>query len=139
MARPSFSQVNVQPGAPQLLAQEGGGPQLVFTAAPAVTVYLTDDKFNTDTTDATAVAALPALATVVLDGEQNVYGLTRSGTALCTIIPGGLSFFQLVEVLVKTLLIAASAGNGLFVYSGAPALGDLIASIVAAGTTKDQF
>ncbi len=133
-----FQQINVGSSA-SLLAGQGGGPVLLFNASQDTAVWLGSDKFDTVAGDESTSAPLPPLASVVLDGKQSVYGATPDGqTAQISVIPGGLNFFQLVELLVKTLLISASAGNGLFVYSGTPAPGDLIASIV--GTTgTDPF
>ncbi len=114
-----FQQINVGSSA-SLLVGEGEGPVLLFNSDPSVTVSLGDDGFDVVSGDITTTAPLPPLATAVFDGKRSVYGSTSPGqSALVSRYPGGLNFFQLVELLVKTLLISASAGNGLFVYSGA--------------------
>jgi hypothetical protein len=134
-----FQQLNVGSSGPALLAGQGQGPVLLFNASQDTTVWLGSDPFNTTAGETGSTAPLPPLASVVIDGSQPVYGSCLPGqSAQVSVIPGGLNFFQLVELLVKTLLISASAGNGLFVYSGTPGLGNLIASIV--GTTgTDPF
>ena len=134
-----FQQINVSSSAPSLLAGQNQGPVLLFNASQDTAVWLGSDSFNTVAGDTSSTAQLPPLASVVIDGSQSVYGSCLPGqSAQVSVIPGGLNFFQLVEILVKTLLISASTGNGLFVYSGAPALGNLIASIVASAT-NDPF
>lgn len=126
-----FRQVTVGSASPELLISAGDGPSLIFNNDVNNTAWLGNDGFNTVAADQSNTAPLPPLATVVLDGTQSVYAIMPQGqTALLSQFPGGLNFFQLVELLVKTLLIAGSAGNGLYVYSGAPAAGDLVASIV---------
>lgn len=116
---------------PSLLAAADGTPTLIVNNDPAVTVWVSDDKFGVEAGDETGSAPLPPLATYASDGSREVWGVTAPGqSAKVSTYPGGQSFFQLVELLVKTLLVSATAGNGLFVYSGAPGSGDLIASIV---------
>lgn len=116
---------------PGLLVQGGGGPVLLNNTDANNTVWMSADQF--DLADVSQAAPLPPLGSVVFDGKTSVWGVCTSGTATVSRYPGGLNFFQLVELLLKTLLIAGSAGNGLYVYSAAPAVGDLIASIVAVG------
>jgi hypothetical protein len=129
----SFAPVNVSGSAqaPSLLVSAGEGPILLFNSSASVTVSLGDDQFDCVAGDLSTTSPLPPLATAVFDGKKSVYGAALPGqSALISRYPGGLNFFQLVELLVKILLISASAGNGLFAYSGAPGAGDLIASIV---------
>lgn len=119
-------------GAAQLVAA-GDGPTLISNADPANTVYLGDNPSFTIGIDAVPLAPTQFVA---VDGQHDVYGETGQGqTATVYLIPGGISFFQLLRRLIIEADIASS---GLFVYSGAPALSDLIASI-AAVTETDTF
>jgi hypothetical protein len=134
-----FRQATIGSSGPELLISAGDGPALIFNADVNNTVWLGNDGLNTVAGDQGSMAPLPPLATVVLDGTQSIYGIMTAGqTALVSLFPGGLNFFQLVELLVKTLLIAGSAGNGLYVYSGSPAPGDLVASIVPVQQTDPE-
>jgi hypothetical protein len=113
------------------LVSSGDGPALIANNDQNNTIWLSDD-FGVQA-GASNSAPLPPGATVTVDGEHNVYAVTQPGISVQVfIIPGGLNFFQQVSLLLKTLLIAASLGNGIFVYSSTPSLGDLIASIVSA-------
>jgi hypothetical protein len=125
-----------QSGEASLLISPGDGPTLLFNADPANIVWLGDDPFGTTAGDTTGAAPLPPLASLPLDGKGAVYGICATGqTALVSRFPGGLNFFQLVELLIKTLIIAGSLGNGLFVYAGAPGAGNFpILSVTTAST-----
>jgi hypothetical protein len=135
----SFGMLSVGSSGPAILVQQGEGNVLLFNSDPSNDVWLGDDPFGVVPGDGSSAAPLPPLATIVVDGSTNLYGICQPGqSAVLTKIPGGQSFFQFVEVLVKTLLVSASAGNGVFVYSAAPAVGNLIASIAAVAGV-DQF
>lgn len=125
-----FAQRTVTASAPSPLVDAGGGPVLLNNTDAANTVWLGDDPFDTTATGDN-VAPLPPLGSAVFDGKSPVYGITASGTALVSVYPGGLNFFQLLNLLVKTLRITGAAGNGVFVYSAAPGAGDLVESIAA--------
>jgi hypothetical protein len=134
----NFGQVTVSKGA-ALLVQQGSGPVLLNNTDANNTVWLSGDPFDVVPGDTSTTAPLPPLASVAFDGSASVYGACPAGqSAVISIYPGGGNFFQLVELLVKTLLISGAAGNGLFAYSAAPALGDLIASISAVPTTDPE-
>lgn len=129
-----FGQITVTPGGnageAQTLIAAGDGPVLLFNNDANNSVWLGDDPFGTNAGDVTGAAPLPPGASASFDGETAVYGVTPSGqTALVSRFPGGRNFFQLTELLVKTLLISGSAGNGLYDYSPSPGLGALVASI----------
>lgn len=116
----------------------GDGPVLWFNSDAANTVYLGDNSGITAVQQ--TVTPLPPLSWVAIDGKADVWAICPPGqSAILYAYPGGMNFFQLVEIIVKTILISASAGNGLFVYSGAPGLGDLVTSIVGPGTADDPF
>lgn len=126
-----FTQVTVTAAGSAPLVSAGDGDTLIYNTDAANTVWLSDDPFSQEA-DQYAGAPLPPGASVAVDGKRSIYGVTGAGTAAVTVIPGGRLFFQLVDLLVKSLLVAASKGNGVFVYSGAPGAGDLVASITGA-------
>jgi hypothetical protein len=133
-----FGQIPVSSSGPSLLIGQDQGPVLLFNASADTTIWLGDDPFDAQAGDEGTTAPLPPLASATFDGKNPVYGSCLPGqSAKVSAFPGGLNFFQLVEILVKTILISASAGNGLFVYSGDPAAGNLIASIVSTPGTDD--
>jgi hypothetical protein len=116
----------------------GSGPVLWFNSDEANTVYLGDSSGITAVQQ--TVTPLPPLSWVAFDGKADVWAICPVGQSVTMYAyPGGMNFFQLAEIIVKTILISASAGNGLFTYSGAPGPGDLIASIVGPGTADDPF
>jgi hypothetical protein len=115
----------------------GGGPCLLTNKDANNTIYLNDDN-TVDPSNVNTYSQLPALASIVVTNPT--YATCTAGeTAVLAVVPGGVNFFQLVELLLKTLLIAGSLGNGVFVYSGTPGAGDLILSIAAPGTVTDPF
>lgn len=119
-------------GASQLVAA-GDGPTLISNGDPANTIFLGDNPSFTVGIDSVPLAPTQFVA---VDGQRDVYGETAQGlTATVYIIPGGISFFQLLRRLIIEADIASS---GLFVYSGPPGLSDLIASIAAANE-NDPF
>lgn len=123
-----------------LAVSEGQGNVLLINLSSTSTVYMNDSNAF-DKTNPSDNVPLPPGATVVHDGTKNVYIGTQTGqSASVAVIPGGVSFFQLVSLIVKSIIINASTGNGLFVYNGTGAPGNSpIASIVAPGTTTDPF
>ncbi len=133
-----FQQLTIGSRGPERLADADGGMVLVFNNDASNDVWLNDDPFNM-VADPGYAAPLPPGGTVVLDGTSDVWGICAAGkTAVVTLIPGGRLFFQFVEILVKTLLVSASAGNGIFVYDPAPAIGKLIASVTAQTGTDPE-
>lgn len=133
----SFTTIGVTQRAGPLI-HEGDGPTMLVNRDQNNTIFLGD---NLGITGGADTVALPPLASIVMNGETTVYGVTAIGlTASVLVIPGGLNFFQLVELIIKTLIINASVGNGLFVYNGTGALGNPpILSVVGPGTTTDPF
>jgi hypothetical protein len=130
-------QTNTVTGRAQVpLVTAGDGPALIANQG-SVTIYLGDHfGIAAATPD---VAPVSAGGFVAVDGENDVYAVCATGnTAQVVVVPGGTSFFQLVEIIVKTIIIAASLGNGLFIYSGTPSPSNLIGSWVSQATT-DQF
>jgi hypothetical protein len=108
----------------------GDGPTLIFNTDTANTVYLGSDIgmniLNSDT-----VVPLSPLGSVVLDGRKDVYGLPDAAnhSILVSVIEGGLSFFQQLNIISKIIEISGSSGNGLYVYDPSPGPGKLLASI----------
>jgi hypothetical protein len=81
--------------------------------------------------------------TVVMDGiSDNAlpwYAAIAEGlSANLAVIPGGVSFFQFVTLLLKTLIVDASLGNGIFVYYPSRGAGNLILSI-AGVADNDEY
>ena len=75
-------------------------------------------------------------STIVLDGKTDIYVISNPGhTVVVNVMPGAMSFFQ--STILGTNFIITKAG--FFVYSGTPGVGNLIASIVAPGTTHDPY
>jgi hypothetical protein len=115
-----------------LLIPAGSGATLLTNSDPANTVFLG----NSPSFDFT-VNSVPLGPTqnIVFDGNTDVYAATQSGTAAVYVIPGGMSFFQLLRKLV---IEAGTPGSGLFIYNGPPAHGNLLLAITA-GSGTDPF
>src|SRR5712691_4176710 len=106
-----FQQVTIGSGGPEKVADADGGMVLLFNNDANNDIWLNDDPFNM-VADPSYAAPVPAGASVVLDGTGDVWAICAPGQrAVVTLIPGGRLFFQFVEILVKTLLVSASAGN----------------------------
>src|SRR5580693_5861755 len=115
-----------------------GVPVLITNLDSNNTVYFFEDT-SVDPNDPNRQSQLPPLASIVLDGSIPEYAICAAGdTAEINCVQGGINFFQLVELLIKTLIIEASAGNGIYVYSGVPGLGDLIASVTSGAGTDPE-
>ena len=127
-----FEQINVTSNIPAAqLITAGSQATLLCNSDPANTVYLSDNWQPGQNNQ----SPLPPLSFLVVDGKTDVFGITV-GAAQATVYryPGGLNFFQLAELIVKTLIIAGSSGNGIFVYSGAPGVGPPLLAITTAST-----
>jgi hypothetical protein len=133
--------VPVGSGSAALLVQQGGGTVLLNNTDLNNTVWLADDPFDLAAADSTSSSPLPPLGFAAFDGTSPVWGICPIGqTALVSKYPGGGSFFQLVELLVKTIVINASAGNGLFIYSGTGSPGNPpVLWAVPPGATTDPY
>lgn len=117
---------------PVQLVEAGEGLTLLFNTS-SNGVWLGDNiGMNINNTD--SVALLPGLGSIVVDGRNDVYGFPQvpGSTVPISVFSGSLNFFQQLEIITKTLIINAAAGNGLFVYNN---LGQLIASITAINGT----
>jgi hypothetical protein len=113
--------------ATQLVAA-GDGITLISNSDPANTIYLGDDN-SASPSDTSNVIPLAPTQFLVVDGTRDVFAMCIAGqTANVYLIPGGMSFFQLITKLV---IEAATPGSGLFVYSGIPNIFDLFLSIAA--------
>jgi hypothetical protein len=119
---------------------DNSGPVLLTNLDPKNTIYLCDIN-SVDTQNSNANAPLPAGATVIFDNTSPVFASTlTTQSATIGILPGGIAFYQFIELIAKTIIINASTGNGLFVYNGTGAAGNPpILSVVAPGTTADPF
>ena len=116
------------------LINAGDGPTLLANGDPNNSAFLSDDP-GVQPGGANSVS-LPPNGWVALNGENDVYGVCAFGQNVeILVIPGGVSFFQLVTLILKTLIIIATLGNGLFVYNPTLAFGNLIASITATSET----
>jgi len=83
-----------------LLVTAGGGPTLIANADPANTFYLGDNAACSPQTDITEMVPLAPTQFVVVDGTKDVYAACLPGvTANCYVLPGGMSFFQLLNQL----------------------------------------
>ena len=110
----------------------GDEPVLVVNMNPSNEVYLGLDP-SIGPTNINNTAPLPPNSACVFDGSAYIYATCLSGqTATVAVFVGALNYFQLLSVIVKTLIIAGTYGNGLYDYSGVPAAGSLIASITPA-------
>lgn len=134
------SQVTVFGNLPTQLIAAGDGPTLLFNSDPTNSVYLGDTQGMNANNTATFVP-LPSLASVVYDGTSDVFALSVSTTTQSIVykLPGAVNFFQLVELLLKTLIISASVGNGIFTYTPTASAGNLFSWLTAPGTTEDPF
>lgn len=111
-----------------LCAENDGIETLLVNLDANNTVFLSNDS-QVSVTDQTQYVPLGPGATVVLNGQRNWFAAVLPGaSANLAVIPGGLSYFQLVTLLIKTLIVSASAGNGIFGYNPSPGFGNLIFS-----------
>lgn len=126
----SFQTIPVGPTAQVPLVNAGDGVMLISNGDANNTIYLSDDYGAQPGSVNTTPLAPGAFLTV--DGKTTVYGVTAAGKgANAYVIPGGLNFFQLVKIVTKIIEITASAGNGLYVYSGTPSANNLLHSITS--------
>lgn len=133
----SFLTIPVTNRAQVPLVEAGAGVTLIANGDANNTIYLSDD-YGAQAGQSNTTPLVPG-AFLSVDGTTDVYGVCLAGqSANAYVIPGGLSFFQLVTILAKIIEISASAGNGLYVYSMAPAIGDLIASITSSPGSDPQ-
>lgn len=123
---------------PVVRAIDEGGPTLVLNLDPTNTIYVGSNT-AIGPGNPNETAPIGPNSGSIFDGTQDVYATCGNGlTAQVGIYPGVTNYFQLIAVIVSTLIIAASAGNGLFVYNGVPAAGNLVGSWSPTGGT-DQF
>lgn len=86
-----------------LLVSAGDGPTLIANVDQVNTIYI-GDNYAILATDPTQVSPLGPQATLVVNGEKDVYGICLSGqTAACDVITGGISFFLRLISLVLPL------------------------------------
>lgn len=118
---------------------------LIYNQDPNNTVWISDADSRT-AGDAYSVPLPPNGVLVVnpseVDPPVSYYGIAQTGqTAVVSVIPGGVSFFQLVKIVTKSLVINSTApGNGLFVYSGIGALGNPpVYAVEPPGGTVDPY
>jgi hypothetical protein len=125
--------LSVGPGMPaDLLVSAGDGPTLVGNKDINTSVWL--GNFNAlRANDPDASIELTPLSWTVLNGEEDIYGVTVSGIVQVNLIPGGLAFFQ--SGITGGGFVVNS--NGSFFYAGAPGPGNLICSI--SGTNASGF
>jgi hypothetical protein len=107
------------PNATQLVAA-GAGPTLIANADPANTFYLGDTPATSPQTDITECVPLAPTQFVVVDGTKDVYAACLpSITANCYVLPGGMSFFQLLNQLTlgsspnTQIQLTSSGGTGI--------------------------
>lgn len=114
--------------------RQGQGECLLYNLDQNNTVYIADDiSVQPNSTNS---APLPPNSSVVVDGKHDLFAQCLPGlTATLGRFPGGRNFFNLAKLIVRTLIIEASAGNGLFVYDGS---GNLTLAIVATDTNDPQ-
>lgn len=109
------------------LVSAGDGPTLLFNNDPAAPLWIGDND-SIQSTDANGVVPLAPNASLVVDGEGDVFGIAdpsaTNGQSIPTfVIDGGLSYFQPISQLV----IQGSAA-GVFIYSPIAGPGTLIGS-----------
>lgn len=139
MSSSQWGQVAVTSSGAALLVQPGGGTVLLSNLSATNTVWLGDDPMELAGSTSGGSSPLLPNGFASFDGSAPVYGICDAGqSALVAKYPGGGNFFQLVELIVKTLLISGPVSNGVFVYSGAAGVGDLVESISALAS-QDPF
>lgn len=82
---------NVNPGT--LLVGAGDGPTLIGNIDLTTTLWLSRNVSVIAARPQDAIA-LPPQSTLVVDGTDNVYGITAGPTITVTLVPGGTGFFQ---------------------------------------------
>jgi hypothetical protein len=107
-----------------LVAENDGTNTLIANLSNAVTVQLSSDNPSSDPTNPAYNIPLPPGGTIVLDGTKSYYAIVQAGdSAQVAVIPGGVSYFQLVTLIVNSLIVTGESG-GVFVYNGTPGLGN---------------
>jgi hypothetical protein len=127
--------VNISSTNGTLVASDDGTSTLLSNQDPNNTIYLANDP-TMDIAGLSDCVPLSPNGTVVMDGSEIWYAAVQAGlSADLAVIPGGVSYFQFVTLLLKSLIVDASAGNGIFVYNPTVGAGNLVASIAGeAGT-----
>lgn len=134
-------QVSNNPNFATPIAAKGDVVTLFSNQSPTATIYISDSQsFNITSNN---LISLSPGGFVVVAPQSDLYAATNgiSGVNI-EIIPGGQSFFQLVNLIVKTLVINSPAGgeSGIFVYNGIGAPGNQpILSIESPGVTTDPY
>jgi hypothetical protein len=116
------------------LVNAGDGPTLLANKDTTNSVFLGDDAGLTIASSNLNVE-LTAGSFLTVDGQRDVWAISGvSGGVSVDVISGGVSFFQLS---VLTAIILSNIGQGIFIYNGTPALGNLVGSWApTAGTDK---
>jgi hypothetical protein len=138
----SYSTLNIGSAASGIMIVPGDGTgNVLVTNLGSNPVYLSDQTYVDAGLNPNVNAPLESGATAVFDNQTAVYAACASGQSTTLgIMPGGVSYFEFSELLVKTLIVDSSLGNGIFVYDGTGALGNPpIFSVVAPGTTEDPY
>jgi hypothetical protein len=105
---------------PVVRAIDDGGSTLVLNLDPNNTIFIGADTSAGPGNQNNSAPIGPSSGSI-FDGTFDVYASCATGqTAQVAIFPGVQNYFQLLAVIVSTLIISASAGNGLFVYNGPP-------------------
>lgn len=116
------------------IVSEGDGTTLIANTDLVNPIYLSDDAGMYANQQNSIV--LNPQSTMVVDGKTNLYAIANPGKIVAVnVVPGGMSFFQ--STILGTNFLVTNAG--FFFYSGTPGVGNLIASIVSPGTTKDPY
>jgi hypothetical protein len=125
---------------PTLLASAGDPPCLIYNTSTNP-IWLSDSQsFTPGGSGVSNSVELPGLAFLVLSNLVDTYAVSIQGPAQISIIPGGLNFFQLAEIITKILIISAAATHWLFEYNGTPGVGNPpILWAVPPGSTQDPY
>src|SRR5215831_7429573 len=113
-----------------LLVAAGDGPTLISNSDITNTLWVGNNNAIIPGKPDDTVQLTPQ-SWMVVDGKEDIYGITTGASIAVYLIPGGLAFFQ--SGITGGGFIANP--NGAFFYAGTPGLGNLICAITGANSS----
>jgi len=111
------------------------GPTLIGNADVTSSLFISKSNAIVQGSLSSVIEITPQ-SWIVVDGKEDVYGITNGPTIAVRLIPGGLSFFQ--SGITGGGFIVNN--NGSFFYNGVPGPGTLLCSITGSSASgTDQF
>ena len=120
------------------IVMAGDPPTLITNLDLAATLYLSREVSTIAGRSLDSIP-IPPQGSIVVDGQEDVFGITQSATINVAVAPGGVSYFQNAnapQLIASVSAIAAGAAWGPFTYNlgGAPAYTLALTPTVAANS-----